>query len=248
MSRLSSNGNVKVGWILDADLTDPEAPAAAELNGDALDLSAAIAWDGYEVGATDSDDWDDRALTDLGNAITRGFANYAATLPFFYDADFSDTSSVYNDAFDAFRTPLTTGWIVTRVGVPASTAWAANDVVSVFKFIAGTTQTDQGDQSTKFVVEFMQQGQLYVNTRVAIASPVVATPSSDTLTIGEHLAIGATLDSEDITHSATYSSSDTTKATVSDLGIVTAVGSGPATITVDHPSANASDTVTITVS
>lgn len=248
MSRLSSNGNVKVGWILDADLTDPEAPAAAELNGDALDLSAAIAWDGYEVGATDSDDWDDRALTDLGNAITRGFANYAATLPFFYDADFSDTSSVYNDAFDAFRTPLTTGWIVTRVGVPASTAWAANDVVSVFKFIAGTTQTDQGDQSTKFVVEFMQQGQLYVNTRVAVAQPVVATPSSDTLTIGEHLAIEAALDGDDITHSATYSSSDTTKATVSDLGVVTAVASGSATITVSHPSANASDTVTITVS
>lgn len=248
MSRLSSNGNVKVGWILDADLTDPEAPSATELNADALDLSAAIAWDGYEVGATDSDDWDDRALTDLGNAVTRGFANYAATLPFFYDADFSDSSSVYNDAFDAFRTPLTTGWIVTRVAKAASSAWAANDVVSVFKFIAGVTQTEQGEQSIKFSVEFMPQGQLYVNTRVAIAQPVVATPTSDTLTVGEHLAIEATLDSKDITHSAAYSSSDTSKATVSDLGVVTGVASGAATITVSHPAANASDTVSITVS
>lgn len=247
MAKLTSNQNVKVVWILEADLTDPDHPSATELNADGIDISQAISFDGYELGATDSDSNDDRALTDLGSAVTRGFANYAATLPFFYDADFSDTGSVYNDAFDAFRTELTTGYLVTRVGWLWSANFADADIVSVYKFTAGAVSNDISGDSYKFQVDFLPQGELYVNTLVDSASAIVALPATDSIATGEYTVIGATINGVDVTHSCTYVSADTTKCTVSDLGIVSWVSAGgPTTVTVSHPSANASDTVAIT--
>lgn len=247
MAKLTSNYNVRVAWLLDADLTDPDHPAAAELNA-GLDLTDAIAWDGFEAGPTDSDVNDDRALSDLGSAVTRGFANYAATLPFFYDSDYS-VSSAYNDAFDAFRTPLILGWLVVRVGVPAGDDFADGDRVSVYKFQSGIPVTENDDSSTKFTVEMSPQGELYVNTIVDSASPLVVTPSSDTIATGESAAIVVTLDGVDVTHSCTFSSADTAKVTVSDLGVYTWVSAGgPTTITASHPSASASDTIAVTTS
>lgn len=67
--------------------------------------------------------------------------------------------------------------------------------------------------------------------------------------VGDVDVLAATLDGATITHSgAVYSSSDTDVAVVTTLGVVKSVGAGSATITVSHPSANASDTVTVTVS
>lgn len=248
LAKVTSNGNVKVRWYLSADITNPDSPSLTQLNNNGVELSSAIAWDGYEVGASDSDDVDDRALTDIGNAVTRGFANYAATLPFFYDADYADTSSVYNDAFDAFRVPLTEGWLVTRVAKDATLPFAAGDRVSVFKFQTGAVTNDtEGDDSYKFVVEFLPQGALYVNTLAETSAAVIALPATATVAVGAYQAITATTGGVNITHSAIYSSSDTTKATVSELGIVKGIAAGSATITVSHPSSNASDTVAITV-
>lgn len=248
MSKLTSNGNVKVAWILEADLANPAAPTPAELNDDAIDISAAIAFDGYELGASDSDDLDDRALTDLGNAVTRGFASYSATLPFFYDANYGDTNSVYNDAFDAFRVPLTTGYLVSRVGQNAADPFAAGDVVSVFKFISGAGVNDTEGDSYKFSIDFLPQGALWVNTLVATAAPVIALPATITSAVGDVDAISATVDGTNITHTAVYSSSAPAVASVSQLGVVTSLSAGSATITVNHPAANASDSVTVTVS
>lgn len=247
MSKITSNGNIKIVWILEADLTDPDAPALAELNNDGIDISAAIAFDGYEVGATDSDDIDDRALTDLGSAVTRGFANYAATLPIFADADASDTNSVYNDALDAFKVGLTNGYLVTRVAKSASIAFEAGDRVSVFKFQNGIPAADGTGDTVKYVVDFLPQGLIEINTLPAIASPLIATPATDSIATGEHGAISVTLGGVDVTHSCTYSSANTALLSVSDLGVYSWIAAGgPTTITVSHPSANASDTVAVT--
>lgn len=247
MAKVSSNEHVKVAWILDADLTNPDSPSPTELNGDGIDISQAIALDGYELGATDSDDNEDRALTDVGSAVTRGFANYAASLPFFYDADFSDTTSVYNDAFDAFRTELTTGYLVSRVGPFWNTPFAAGDVVSVFKFTAGAVSTDISGDSYKFVVDYLPQGELYVNTLVETAAPVVALPATVSSTVGDVDVITASVAGKNVTHSAVYSSSDSAVVSVSQLGVTTSNGTGTATITVTHPSSTAPDTVSFTV-
>lgn len=248
MSKVTSNKNVKVAWILASSLTNPDHPSATELNTAGLDISSAIAFDSYSIGADSSDDVNDRALTDLGSAITRGFANYAASISLFADGDQTDTSSLYNQAKAAFKVGLVNGYLVTRVGPAASTAWAANDKVSVYKFQNGVPAIDGSGDTVKLVTDFLPQGVLYVNTLVASASPVVSLPATVTLAVGAVRANTATINSIDVTHSCTYTSSDPTKVTVSSLGVMTAVATGSATITVSHPSATASDTCVVTVS
>ena len=98
MAKLMANGYMKVAWVPVAGIADAEFPTAAELNA-GVDLSAAIAWEDYEVGAQASDDIEDRSIVDLGNAVSRGSANYGATLDFFRDLDNANAASVYVDAF-----------------------------------------------------------------------------------------------------------------------------------------------------
>jgi len=250
MAKQESNGYVKVAWILEADLTDPEFPSATELNTDGLDLSAAIAWEDYELGSTGSDDIEDRALTDLGNAVSRGTANFGATLDFFRDLNNTDASSVYVDAFEAFRTTRVIGYLVTRVGERAATVdFTAGDTISVFKVMAVTTvDMATGENSTKFQVNFLPQGVLYPFTVVSSSSAIGGVAASDTLTAGELLVLNPTLDGSSIRSRATYITADPAVATVSNHGVITGVATGgPTDITVSY--GNATDAViAITVS
>jgi hypothetical protein len=246
MAKQQANGFMKVAWVLEAGIADPEFPTAAELNA-GLDLSAAIAWEDYEVGSTGSDDIEDRAITDLGNAISRGSANYGATLDFFRDADNTDVTSIYVDAFEAFRVTRVVGYLVTRIAdKPAGDAFAAGDTVSVYKLMA-TTTTDVtgGDTSTKFQVTFLPQGELYTHTMVAGAGAITVAAAL-ALGVGEVGNLAPTLDGESIKSRATYSSSAPAVATVSNHGVVTGVSAGAATITTSY-GAGTSGTTSVTV-
>ena len=88
MAKITSNEYVKVAWVLDASMTPAQAavPPAAILNA-ALDLSPAIAWQDFALGSTDSDNVEDRGITDPGNAVSRGFSNFEGTLSFFRDSN-----------------------------------------------------------------------------------------------------------------------------------------------------------------
>lgn len=238
MAKNPSNGNVKVGWILDSALTEKTFPLATTISSSALDLSAAISWKNYKVGADNSADIDDRALTDLGNAVTAGAAKYGAALSFFRDSDNTDTTSIYQQAFEAFRSQTSTlGWLVVRVNKAASLPWAAGDEVSLYKLLADT-QADEtsGEESTKFTVTFLAQGDLKVHTMLGGAGVITGIAATATPSIADGpfqlqpIAGGASIVSR-----ATYASSDLSVATVSKGGTVTLHGS-------------ASDTATITVS
>jgi hypothetical protein len=256
MAKIASNEYVKIAWVLDANMTPAQAAAPTDtiLNaGTTLQLSPAIAWQDFALGATDSDDVEDRGITDPGNAITRGFANFEGTLSFFRDKNSADTNSDFVKAFQAFRTPRTYGYMVMRVAEKKwSDAWAAGDRVSVFRFVADIITDDAtGDDSVKFTVTFLPQGLLYPYTVVkngttpaAIAG--VATTKSQTVAAGPY-ALVPTLDGKDIRATATYSSSDTTKATVSANGVVKPIAAGTATITVNHPAATAAVTQALTL-
>ena len=104
MSKNQSNGNTKVGWILDSALSVKQFPVVTELNTSALDLSAAIAWKNFKAGADVSADIQDRALVDLGSSVSRGAAKYGATIGMFRDLNNTNNASVYVQAFQAFRT------------------------------------------------------------------------------------------------------------------------------------------------
>lgn len=253
MAKITSNEYVKVAWVLDANMPagTASAPSVDTLTAPTtLQLSPAIAWADFALGATDSDDVDDRGITDPGNAVTRGFANFEATLSFFRDANSNDLTSDYVKAWNAFKVPRTYGYLILRVADKKwNEPWAAGDRVSVFRFVADVITDDtQGDDSVKFTVNFLPQGQLYTYTTVA-ANPkdtlsVTADPSGPTLQV---TVLDPKLSGTDVRAKSTYVSSDSTIAKVSANGVVTNLRSGTATITVTHPAASAPLAVPVTV-
>lgn len=255
MAKITSNEYVKVAWVPDAYMTPAQAAAPTEtiLNaGTTVQLSPALSWQDFALGATDSDDVEDRGITDPGNAVSRGFANFEGTLSFFRDANLADSTSDYNKAFATFRTPRTYGYLVIRVAEKKwDQAWAKGDRVSVFKFIADIVTDDtEGDDSVKFTVSFLPQGLLFPYTLVKGATPDAITgitaTKSQTVATGPY-ALVPLLSSKDIRATATYTSSDTTKARVTSNGVVVPVAAGTATITVNHPAATAAVSQALTL-
>lgn len=254
MAKITSNEYTKVAWVLDSAMTAAQAAAPTEaiLNGaGTVDLSPAVAWQDWSLGATDSDDVDDRGITDPGNAVTRGFANFEATLSFFRDANPTDTTSDYVKAFQTFRTPRTYGYLVLRV---AEKKWnepfAAGDRVSVFRFVADAITDDvEGDDSVKFTVNFLPQGVMHPYTVVRGTTPATLTGVSTTqnMTVGQKRVLAPTLNNKDVRAVSKYTSSAPAIARVSENGVVTAVAAGSANITVTHPAATAPVTQAVTV-
>lgn len=254
MAKITSNEYVKVAWVLDANMTPEQAKAPTEtiLNaGTTVQLSPAIAWQDFALGATDSDDVEDRGITDPGNAVTRGFANWEGTLSFFRDANGDDATSDYVKAFETFRTPRTYGYLVMRVAEKRwSDAWAAGDRVSVFRFVADIVTDDtEGDDSVKFTVSFLPQGFLYPYTVVRGGTPAAITgvPSTATGAPGDVVVLQPALNGKNIRAAAKYGTSDAAVATVSANGVVTYIADGTANITVEHPAAAAVITQAVTV-
>ena len=89
------------------------------------------------------------------------------------------------------------------------------------------------------------------DTFVKTAVAVVVTPTTSSIAVagGGKAAIVARLGAGGpvITQSATWVSSDPTKATVSDNGVIKAVAAGSTTVTASHASATTAGTVTVTV-
>lgn len=250
MGKNSSNGNVKVAWILDSALTEKTFPLASTIIGSGLDLSSAIAWKNYKVGADNSADIEDRALTDLGNAVTAGAAKYGATLSFFRDANNADTTSAYQQAFQAFRSETPTlGWLVVRINKLASLPWAAGDEVSLYKLLSGTQADDTAtDAPVKFTVTFLPQGDLKVHTMLGGAGVITGVPTTLAATIAAGpLQLQPVAGGASIVSRATYSSSDLTVATVSKGGTVTPISAGTASIVTTFAAATAPITTALTL-
>jgi catabolite regulation protein CreA len=173
-TKMVSNAKIRVDWIDAADVTNEAAflatPDKDILNG-GINLSEAIAWDSYDLGATDSNKIDDRAIVDEGQNQTRGFAQFSGSLMFFRDAD-PAADSIYNDVYAAFKAATDgsrpQGYLVTRIGYGPSVAHASGQVVSVFKFIADAfADNTEGEDSVKYMVNFMPQGRLGVHVTSA---------------------------------------------------------------------------------
>lgn len=169
-TKMTSNGRIRVDWIDAADIADEDAfvagPDVTTLNG-GLNLTEAIAWDSFDLGASDSNKIDDRALVDEGQVQSRGFAQFSGSLMFFRGVT-SETTGAYADAFAAFKAATDgsrpQGYLVTRVGIAPATDHAATQVVSVFKFIADAFMDNtEGEDSVKFMVNFAPQGRLGVH-------------------------------------------------------------------------------------
>jgi len=242
-------GRVSVWWVPSGGIANINAPTAAEVNA-GVPLSTAIAWENYELAASESDDVDDRSLMDVGNATTRGAAQFGGTLSFFRDLNSADTTSPYVKAFEAFRVPRAYGYLVTRVlqnPEGEQTPVQVGDDISVFYFVADTFIDDtEGDDSVKFTVNFQPQGQLAVYTKVA-GGTISVVPTAVSLTAGQAGKAVASVVGDDISVGAKWVSSDTTKASVSPMGVIKGIAAGTASVTVTYPGTTGTATVTVTV-
>jgi hypothetical protein len=169
-TKSTSNGKVKVTWVPIADVTNESAfitsPMDTILN-DGIDLTAAIAWDGYDLGAQDSNKIDDRSIIDEGQVQVRGFAQFSGSLTFFREGDLEDTTGAYAIAREAFKASTDgtrpQGYLVTRINKPAGPTYVGGEIVSVYKFIADAYMDNtEGEDSVKFMVNFAPQGKLGV--------------------------------------------------------------------------------------
>lgn len=251
----TSNGNARVYILPVSGLANYQSPTAAELAA-ALDVSPSIAWDGTTFpSATDSEDVEDRSLLDKGNATSRGAASFEATLNFFYPENNLDAASDFGKAYQMLRVPRVPVYVVTMVSQAPEGEYGvfpeAGDWISVYRFISdGWTDDIEGDDSRKYAISFLTQGELMVYTQVKNATPVTVANASGsaTLGVGDHIVLRATLGGKRATQTVKWASSDITKATVSPNGVVTGVAVGTANITASHPAASAPSTaVAVTV-
>ena len=166
-TKMQSNANLAVYWVPEGDVSNEATflatPSAAIVNG-GIKLTDAIAWDGYELGATDSNKIDDKGIADAANAQSKGFSQFSGSLTFFRGIK-SETTGAYAEAYDTFKAATTArvgGYLVTRIGAGVGDI-AASDKVNVFKFIADAVMDDtEGEDSVKFMVKFQPQGLLGV--------------------------------------------------------------------------------------
>lgn len=250
--KVASNGHIDVVWIPVGGIANPAAPTKAEIEA-GIYLSPAIAWDNFELAPSDSNDTDDRSIVDAANATTRGYAQYGATLPMFREGVVSNAVSDYAVAFETFRPQRIPGWLILRTNVAASKTFTAGDVISVFKFIADyVTDDTEGEDSIKYQVNFIPQGELYVNTQVANSTNVSVAPDTLSVAVGAVGLVKATIGGRNYTQGVTWTSSANNIATVSPNGVVNGVAAGTATITATHPAAGSGtgnvSTVTVTAS
>lgn len=172
-TKATANGKIKVFFVPVANVSGTEddfvaGPSVGDIEAaGSIDLTSAISWDSYELGSTDSNKIDDRGIIDIGAVQERGFAQFAASLMFFRGVT-SETTGAFSDAFDMFRAATgatrPVGFLVTRVGLPVTTALAAGQTVSAYKFIADAFMDNtEGEDSVKFMVNFAPQGKLGVN-------------------------------------------------------------------------------------
>ncbi len=164
-TKMQSNANITVHWVPKASVSNEatflSTPSAAIVNA-AVNLTSAIAWDGYDLGATDSNKIDDKGIVDAANAQSKGFSQFSASLTFFRGIT-SETTGAYYTAFETFKASTgarPNGYLVTRIGAGTG-AIASGDKLNVFKFIADATMDNtEGEDSVKFMVNFQPQGLL----------------------------------------------------------------------------------------
>lgn len=256
--KVFSDGYVDVWVIRQNQLTDPSAPLISELNSHAINLSNAIAWDGTTwPNNTDSNDTDDRSIKDAGNATTRGYAQYEATLNLFYPRVLTDTTSDYGKAYQFFKNATTRipVYLVTRIlqtTAGATQPFVAGDLVSVFKMTSDAFVTDtEGEDSYKYTINFMPQGGVWpytqaISTKNAITVTIGSGQTAPTTT-GKKVAYRAVLNGKRMTNEVTWASSNTAVATVSQNGVVTTLASGTTNITASHPAGTTSTAIAITI-
>jgi hypothetical protein len=214
-------------------------------------VSDSTSWNDLDFGLQASNVIDDPAITSIGKVSDRGASQFGGSMSFYYPGAFDDDSNEYSQTYDALDQPRTRGFLVMRIdGEESSPLAAAGELVHVFRVMTdGYAESIVGEEAFRYTVTFLSQGDLAVRTVVAGGSaPAVVIDSTLAIDVDESVRLDATVGGRNYTNGVKWSSSDTSKATVSSAGVVTGVAAGSATITATYENAGTSDTCAVTVS
>lgn len=151
--------NIRVDWVPGADgIEDVNAPTTDELDA-GTNISCAITQPDFTLGFTDRDTDDTKSLCDDSNFESPIYKNYEANLTFFRDRNIDEVESVYNEAYELFRTPLQPGYLVKRVGYAYDEPYADGQDVQVFQVLSGDPVTMHEDGvPVRMQTRFYMQG------------------------------------------------------------------------------------------
>jgi len=164
MPRIVDLGVTGYWWLSGvSSLTTPSAPKVTDLS-TAKNISPYVVTT-TSINPTASDTVNERAVTDVSNAVVPTVGNYEGNLVLF--RDFTSNEPSENDLAATF-TKGTFGWILRRLGKPHTTNLATGDEVDVFLFMCDAPQKSggQGDGYLKLTVPLLQQGQFYLDTTI----------------------------------------------------------------------------------
>jgi len=248
--KVPASGNIRVWFALTNAFADYKNPTAAEINA-SLDLSDAVSWNDFDFNLEASNQLEDPAITSVGKIVDRGYTNWGGSISFYYPKSFDDATSKYSTVYDMLDAPRTSGYLVVRIdGEESAATAAAGDFVHVLKVMTdGYAESITGEEAFRYTVTFLPQGDFAVRTVVegASAAAVVVSPATLATSAGDHDELAVTWGGRTYTNGVTYTTSDSTKATVSSAGVVTSVATGSATITATAPNGE-TGTCTVTVS
>lgn len=245
--KVPASGNIRVWWALENAFANWQAPTQTELRA-CLDISDSISWNDFDFGLQASNTIDDPAITAIGKVSDRGAAQFGGGLSFYYPGAFGDASNDYSLTYDALDQPRTRGFLVIRIDGEESTALATTgDLVHVFRVMTdGYAESITGEEAFRYTITFLSQGDLAVRT--VLGGGTVVTPSTLTVATGAKSRLNATVGGRVYTNGVKWTTSDSTKATVSSAGVVTGVAAGSATITATFEATGGTDTTAVTVS
>jgi hypothetical protein len=258
-TRLNSGGNVSIRFGLPGFAANWRKPTVAEVNA-TLDITQSVSFQDFSFGAQASNQLSDPAVSDTGNAQTRGFAQFSGSLSFFYPAEYDDATNPYSNTYDTFDSADVVGYLLIRVDgeVTPEGDFDANlgDFWNVYRVIAdGWTDVVVGENAFRYTIEFLPQGDIatrvWVGTTPTITASVVG---GATLAVGGKKPTLAYLTGRQL-HTDGYSwgfrgsSDDTTIMTVDNNGVIHGIAAGTADLVFTHlPSGVSSTPIPVTVS
>lgn len=244
--RLPSSGNIQVRWHAVNAFAIPEKPTPTEVNA-GLVITDDISWNDYDFGVSQSTTNNDPSLASKSNVSDRGAMQYGGGISLYLPLDANDLSNTHAVAYAALEVPRTVGWLSiqvdgelsenntpTYVGGLVQTA-AVGDLIHLFKVQSGGySHAITGEEAFRETINFLPQGEAYVNTVVATTTTVAVAPTTATVAVGDSLQINATVNGRKFTRGVRWTSSDTTKVRVSQNGVVTRIAVGAANVTATY--------------
>lgn len=258
-TRLPASGAIRLRWHASNAFANFRYPTVTELNA-GLDIADSTSWNDYSFGTQSSTTTSDPALTAKSNVTDRGTTQYGGSISLYHPRVRGDITNAHSNVEAALSVPRTVGYIsmsidgdLSETTTPLYTGGAtrnyvSGDYVHIFRVMtASYTDAVTGEEAFRYTINMVPQGEAAVYTVAGSGAATVVVSTGSSGAVGTKLALTATVNGRPFTRGLRWTSSDPTKATVSQNGVVTRVAVGTATITATFTASGASATATVTV-